>query len=107
MWLKGLLIDLLAEKSKEACQRCGSKFRVQLRQMKPFKEIMNTFYHLTAGLMFDEDRWVKFYEREQQFSNLCMECNYLTNQQKMRHFEPSRRKHDLQKLARAVIMATG
>lgn len=36
-----------------------------------------------------------------------MECNYLTNEQKMRHFEPQRRKHDLQKLARAVIMATG
>ena len=85
MRLKEMVSDIIAKKLRPKCQRCKSVFRLQVIQKIPFNEIVKRYRVYMSGLPFTRARWRRFYNKNQIFITMCMECAYLDNLKTQQH----------------------
>jgi hypothetical protein len=75
--LKFIVADIVLAQLRSKCQKCSSRFRLQVIQKIDFNAICMKFREQTQGLQFTKQRWRTFYKRRQIFVTLCMECAYI------------------------------
>ena len=77
--LKFMVADIVRAAIRSRCQKCKSKYRLQVIQKIDFNALSRKFREENLGLRFTKSRWRQFYKRRQIFVTLCMECAYIQN----------------------------
>ena len=72
-------IDVLNFKKKSYCEKCNATFNLHVFQRFSFRNLIADFKKIFIGSNINISNWQKFYEKNQIFTTLCMECAYLKN----------------------------
>ena len=74
-------VDVIRKKKKSKCQKCSSDFNLQVYQNIPFEELIEDFKKRNIGEVPGIIKWQKYFEANQKFVTLCVECAYIRNTQ--------------------------
>ena len=58
-----MVADIVLAQIKRKCQKCKSRFRLQVIQKIDFNAICEKFRKQNQGLAFTKERWRNFYKR--------------------------------------------
>ena len=74
-------VDVINFKKKTYCEKCNATFNLHVFQSIPFIDLIRDFKKNFIGVNINISNWQRFYEKNQIFTTLCMECAYLKNSQ--------------------------
>jgi hypothetical protein len=74
-------VDVIKKMKRNRCQRCSSDFNLQVFQNIPFGELVERFKTINKGEGIGVYKWQKYFEKNQVFVTLCIECSYIRNTQ--------------------------
>ena len=74
-------VDAIKKMKKSKCQKCSSDFNLQVYQNIPFEELIEDFKKRNMGEEPSIIKWKKYFEQNQKFVTLCVECAYIRNTQ--------------------------
>ncbi len=92
-------LEFLEKILKKTCEICKSRFNLHIVQEKPFNNLIMMYKNKRIGEDFSKISWNIFFEKNQKFKTLCMECSYSENvKKKKREIEESKNKKNVAKL---------
>ena len=74
-------VDVIKKMKKSKCQKCSSDFNLQVYQNIPFEELIEDFKKRNMAEQPGIIKWQKYFEQNQKFVTLCVECAYIRNTQ--------------------------
>jgi len=72
-------LELLRKIINKNCEKCKSTFNLHVFQKNPINNIIHGYKNQMIGKEFSKVSWLLYFEKNQKFITLCMECSYLQN----------------------------
>ena len=74
-------VEVIKKMKKTYCERCNSNFNLHVYQNIPFEELVEDFNNKNKGEKSGKYKFQKYFEKNQIFITLCVECGYIRNSQ--------------------------
>ena len=74
-------VKVIKRIKRNKCERCNGNFNLQVFQNIPFEELVKDFNNKFKGEEIGAYKWEKYFEKNQIFMTLCIECGYIRNSQ--------------------------